>query len=79
MAHPYQGEGRGHLRDRYAPAGYPPGQRPDGNLHCGSGAADSLIRGPEREGEHPQAPSGRHRRGKGQRGAVWPSGDRHAR
>ena len=52
MADADQGDRGGYLRHRYAPAGHTQRQGSDGYLHRGSGAADFVLRGPERAGEH---------------------------
>ena len=46
MAAADQGKEGGHLCAGYAAAGHPAGERPDGHIHCRSGAADPLLCGP---------------------------------
>ena len=47
MAGVDQGNRRGHMRNRHAAAGHAAWKGLDGHLHCGSGAADSVLRGAE--------------------------------
>ena len=70
MAGTDQGAGRGHLRPGHAAAGHPERKGPDGRLHRGPGAANPVLRGPERTGEHPKAAGAGHRGGEGAGGAV---------
>lgn len=72
MAGADQGAGRGHLRHRYAAAGYAERKGPDGDVHRGPGAADPVLRGAERKGEHPQAAGTGHRGSEGPGRKVWP-------
>ena len=46
MAAADQGKEGGHLCAGYAAAGHPAGERPDGHIHCRSGAANPLLCGP---------------------------------
>lgn len=65
MAAADEGHRRGHLRYRHAAAGHPEREGPDGNVHCGPGAANFIVCGAERTGEYPQTAGAGHRRRQG--------------
>lgn len=75
MAGHHQGHRGGRVRTGYAPLGHPPGQGPHGDVYRGLGAANPVLCGAKRAGEHPGTAGAGHRGGAGAGGEVRQTGD----